>query len=216
MVADFDFDVEFEEEFLKSTQPKKEEHKKVGIPEIKVRGAKAAEIKAEKDQAAKEAVPEKIIEPQTTQIFTLRTTANREEQVMDFISANVTKKKIQVYSVVHPHGMRGYIFVEAESQSDVEQAIHGIPYAKGLIGRSIPYTDIEHMFEQHKVQANIKKNDIVEIISGPFKREKAKVTRIDHTKEDVVVELLDAAVPIPITVKFDAVKVIRSDGEAEE
>lgn len=215
MTADFDFDVEFEEEFLRNNQPKKED-KKQGMPEIKVRGAKAAEIKAEKEQAEKDAAPAKIVEPQTTQIFTLRTTANREEQVMDFISANVVKKKISVYSVIHPHGMRGYIFVEAESQSDVEQAAHGIPYAKGVIGRSIPYTDIEHMFEQHKVQANIKKNDIVEIISGPFKREKAKVTRIDHTKEDVVVELLEAAVPIPITVKFDAVKVIRSDGDAEE
>ena len=59
------------------------------------------------------------------------------------------------------------------------------------------------------------KNDIVEIISGAFKREKAKVTRIDKAKEEVVVELLEAAVPIPITLKIDAVKVIRRPGEDE-
>ena len=69
------------------------------------------------------------------------------------------------------------------------------------------------MLEQVKVQMNIQKNDVVEIIRGPFKRENAKVTRIDHAKEEVVVELLDAAVPIPITVKMDSVKVIRREGE---
>ena len=36
-------------------------------------------------------------------------------------------------------------------------------------------------------------------------------------KEEVVVELLEAAVPIPITVRMDAVKVIRREsGEEEE
>ena len=69
------------------------------------------------------------------------------------------------------------------------------------------------MLEQAKREVNIQRNDIVEIIAGPFKREQAKVTRIDHQKEDVVVELLEAAVPIPITVKIDAVKVIRRESE---
>ena len=63
---------------------------------------------------------------------------------------------------------------------------------------------------------NIQKKDIVEIISGPFKGENAKVSRIDRIKEDVVVELVEAAVPIPITVKIDAVKVIRRDTEEEK
>ena len=71
------------------------------------------------------------------------------------------------------------------------------------------------MLEQVKIQVNIQKNDIFEIISGPFKREKAKVTRIDQAKEEVIVELLEAAVPIPITVKLDAVKVIRREEEKE-
>ena len=72
------------------------------------------------------------------------------------------------------------------------------------------------MLEQVKREVDIRKNDIVEIISGPFKREQAKITRIDKAKEEVVVELLGAAVPIPITVKMDAVKVIRRDTEEEE
>ena len=110
-----------------------------------------------------------------TQIFALRTTANREDQVMDFVSSNAKKKNLEVYSIIRPHGLRGYIFIEAESRDAAEQSFQGVPYARGLLPNLVNYQEIEHMLEQVKIQVNIQKNDIVEIISGPFKREKAKV-----------------------------------------
>lgn len=150
------------------------------------------------------------------QIFALRTTTNREDQVMDFVSSNVQKKNLEVYSLIRPHGLRGYIFIEARDRQSAEEAYKGVPYARGLLPELIKYEEIEHMLEQIKREVNIQKQDIVEIISGPFKREKAKVTGIDKQKEEVVVELLEAAVPIPITVKLDSVKVIRRETEAGE
>ncbi len=156
------------------------------------------------------------VDENAAKIFALRTTANREDQVMDFITSNAIKKKLAVYSIIRPHGMRGYIFIESETKTDAEQAAFNVPYARGLLPKEIDYKEIEHMLEQAKRDVNIKKNDICEIITGPFKREKAKVTRIDKTKEEVVVELLEAAVPIPITVKLDSVKVIRRDEEEKE
>lgn len=153
-----------------------------------------------------------------THIFALRTTANREDQVMDFITSNIKKKKMDVYAIIRPHGMRGYIFVEAADRQNAELAAFNVPYARGILPHEINYSEIEHMLEQVKREVDIRKKDIVEIISGPFKREQARITRIDKAKEEVVVELLGAAVPIPITVKLDAVKVIRREGEmsAEE
>ena len=149
-------------------------------------------------------------------IYALRTTSNREDQVIDFISSNIIKRNINVFSVIRPHGLRGYIFVEAENRQAAEESYHKVPYARGLLPEPIKYEDVKHMLEQIKVQVNIQKNDIVEIISGPFKREQAKVTRIDQGKEEVVVELLEAAVPIPIVVKLDSVKVIRREGEEKK
>jgi len=146
-------------------------------------------------------------------IYAIRTTANREDQVMDFVTSNAQKKKLEVYSVIRPHGMRGYIFLEAGSRTDAEQAAFNVPYARGVLPKIVEYNEIEHMLEQVKKEVNIQKNDIAEIISGPFKREKAKIIRIDKTKEEVVVELLQAAVPIPITVKIDSVKVIRRESD---
>ena len=62
------------------------------------------------------------MEEQTSRIFALRTTANREDQVMDFVVSNAIKKGMNVMSVIRPHGMRGYIFVEADKKADAEQA----------------------------------------------------------------------------------------------
>lgn len=155
-------------------------------------------------------------EESTSFIFGLRTTANREDQVLDFISSNAVKKKLDVYSIIRPHGMRGYIFVEAKTRLAAEEAVFNVPYARGLLPKPIQIKEIEHLIEQVKPDINIRKNDIVEIIGGPFKREKAKVTRIDKTKEEVVVQLLESAVPIPITVKMDTVKVIRREDEPAE
>jgi len=151
-----------------------------------------------------------------SEIYTLKTTANREEQVLDFVVNNIKKKGLNVYSAFHPHGMRGYIFIESENKDEAQKSYQGVPYAKGLLRAPVSYQEIEHMLEQAKAQVNIQNKDIVEIISGPFKGEKARVTRIDQQKEEIVLELLESAVPIPITVKLDSVKVIRRDTEENE
>jgi len=146
-------------------------------------------------------------------IFAVRTTANREEQVVDFMDTNVKKKKLDVYSIVHAHGMRGYVFVEAKNQESAAEACFGIPYSRGILPKDVQYSEIEPMLEQIKAPMNIHERDIVEIIQGPFKKESARVKRIDEQKEEIVVELLEAAIPIPITVKMDWVKVIRRESE---
>ena len=75
-------------------------------------------------------------------IYALRTTSNREDQVMDFLSTNISKKNIPVYSVIRPHGMRGYIFIEAESKQRAEEAYYKVPYARGLLPQPIEYKEI--------------------------------------------------------------------------
>jgi transcriptional antiterminator NusG len=147
-------------------------------------------------------------------IYAVRTTANREDQVVDYLVSKADAGKAEgVYAIVRPHGMRGYIFIEAENEMVAQDCVARVPYARGILGRPVPFNEIEHMLEQVKVERNIQKGDIVEILSGAFKRDNAKVVRINEVKDEVVVELLEAAVPIPITLNMDAVKVIRRDEE---
>lgn len=149
-------------------------------------------------------------------IFVVKVTTNKEDQAVDLIADRADKKQLQVFSVARPHGLRGYIILEALDTPTAEQAIHNLPYVKSLITKPVAYNEIETMIQPVVAAINIEKGDIVEMLTEPFKREKAKVVRVDKTREEVVVELLEATVPIPITVKIDNVKVIRRTKEEEE
>ena len=149
-------------------------------------------------------------------IFIIKVTTNKEEQAVDLIADRVSKKELSVYSVLRPHGLRGYILLEAENRDSAEEAVFNLPYVKGIIGKTITYEEIKNMVEPSATTISIQEGDIVEIIAESFKREKAKVLRVDKQKEKVVVSLLGAVVPLPITLRIDNVKVIRRESEEEE
>ena len=149
-------------------------------------------------------------------IFVLKVTTNKEDQAVDLIEDRVKKKNLAVYSLIRPHGLRGYIFLEAIDRESAEESSYDLPYVKGIVSKTVSYEEIKDLLEPVIAAVKIEKGDIVEIIAEAFKKEKAKVIRVDKTKEEVVVELLEAAVPIPITVKIDNVRVIRREKEEKE
>lgn len=149
-------------------------------------------------------------------IFIIKVTTNKEDRALELISDKIHKKQLQVYALARPHGLRGYIFLEAEDRESAEEAAYNLPYVKGIIGKTVGYDEIKNMLEPVLEEINIEKGDIVEIIGEPFKKEKAKVVRIDKAKGEAVVTLLAAVVPIPVTVKLDNVKVIRREKEEAE
>lgn len=149
-------------------------------------------------------------------LFIIKVTTNKEERAVDMISDRVEKKSLNVFSVLRPHGLRGYVLLEAEDRDSAEEAVFNLPYVKGIIGKTIGYEEIKNMVEPSAAEISIKEGDMVEIIAEPFKKEKAKVIRIDKQKEEVVVSLLGAVVPLPVTIKLDNVKVIRRDEMEDE
>jgi len=148
-------------------------------------------------------------------IFIIKVTTNKEERALDLIAEHATKKQLNVYTVSRPHGLRGYILLEAQDRESAEEAAFNLPYVKGIIGKTISYDEVKAMLEPSIETININEGDIVEIISEPFKKEKAKVLRIDKQKEEVTVSLLGAVVPLPVTIKLDNVRVIRREDEDE-
>ncbi len=141
-------------------------------------------------------------------IFAVRITAGRENQVIDKLLSLGKRGTADLYSILAPSGVKGYIFVEADNADIVQSTIYGVSHVKGVVKGAVPMKDIEHFLEPQAVQIKIDKNDIVEITSGPFKGTRAKVTRVNKLKEEIVVEPLEAAVPIPITVKLDNLRII--------
>ena len=152
-------------------------------------------------------------------IFIIKVTTNKEEKAVDMIADRIEKKNLNAYAVLRPHGLRGYVLLEAEDRESAEEAVFNLPYVKGIIGKTITYEEIKNMVEPSVENIDIKEGDIVEIIGSTLKGEKAKVLRIDKQKEEVVVSLLGAVVPLPVTIKIDNVRVVRREemeGETEE
>ena len=150
-------------------------------------------------------------------IFIVKVTTNKEDRVMEMLKDKIEKKNLPVFSAVRPHGLRGYILLEADERDIAEEAAFNLPYVKGILPKLVQYEEVKTMLEPKVAEIHIEKGDIVEIIAEPFKKEKAKVVRVDKQKGEAVVTLLQAAIPIPVTVKLDNLRILRrEDLKAEE
>ncbi len=145
-------------------------------------------------------------------IFTIRVTVGRESTVINTLANRAQNMALPVKSIFYPFELKGYLFIETE-EGILEKLTSGVPHVRGLIERPVPFEQIKHFLEAKRVEIKINRGDIVEIISGPFKGERGKITRVDETKDEVTVEFLEAAVPIPITVAIDSVKLTQRGEE---
>jgi transcriptional antiterminator NusG len=175
------------------------------LPQIKIKQKPVVVEEVKEDQS------EAVKFETDSLIFIVKVTTNKEAKAIELISEKVNKKGVNIYSVVKPNGLRGYIILESPDKENAEEAVFNLPYIKGIIPKQISYEEIKTMIEPRASDVKIEKNDIVEIISESFKNEKAKVLRVDKTKGEAVVSLLGAIVPIPVTVKLDNLRVIRRE-----
>ncbi len=149
-------------------------------------------------------------------IYSLRTTSGRENIVVDMLSIKIKTEALNVKSVIHPAELKGYIFIEGEI-GHIHKAVQGMLHVKSLMEKPIGLNDIERFLEIKKVIVDI--GDEVEVVGGAFKGEKGLVKRLDKTKDEVTIELLEASMPIPITISTSFVKILkkapRQEGSSE-
>lgn len=148
-------------------------------------------------------------------IYTVRTTAGRELIVIDMINNRVRADNLRVKSISHPGELKGYVFIEGP-EGDVRKSVQGVMHIKGFIEKPVTLPEIQQFFETKNVKITVSEGDIVEIVGGPFKGEKGRVQRIDKVKDEVTVELLEASIPIPVTISVELLKLIKRDKPAPE
>ena len=153
-------------------------------------------------------------------LYILKTSIGQEQNVAREIQARLSGtgslREIQheIYGVLSPHFMRGYIFVEASALHHVEKLIGRVGVSttpmkncrKVLDGES-PLGDVLPYLEPKAATTGIEEGSIVEIHGGAFRGQAARVTRVTESKEEVTVELFEAAVPVALTVRADQVRV---------
>lgn len=160
---------------------------------------------------AEETTVQAPAEAQKSAIFAVKTTANQERSVANMISMVARKEQLDIRSVLVPEELKGYVLVESPMLEIVEQAITNIPHAKAVVRGASSIAEVQHFLAPKPTVTGISEGDIVELTAGPFKGEKARVKRIDEAKEEITVELSEAMVPIPVTVRGDIVRVLSKE-----
>lgn len=144
-------------------------------------------------------------------IFPVRTTVGQEQMVVDILGAKIAKEDLNIYSIAVVPGIKGYILLEADNEITVRRGINDTPHIKGsgIVKGAVNIDDLSGLLESKPLMKTLQEGQTIEIVSGPFKGEKAKITRVNTAKEEVTVELLEAAVKIPVTIKAENVKIVQ-------
>ena len=141
-------------------------------------------------------------------IYTIKTVVGRENVVLDAVASKARSENLAIQALVHPEEIKGYVFVEG-TIDDIDKAVKALPHSRGLIKKPVDIKEIERFLQPRKVEVELNTGDMIEIIGGPFKGEKGKVTRYDKVKRELTMEPTETPVPIPITVSVEFVKVLQ-------
>ena len=150
-----------------------------------------------------------------TAVFAVRTTAGQEKNVAKLIEAKVKMNDLQIQSVLVPELLKGYVFIEADGPHSVEKGITGVRHVRSRVPGVVTFPEVERYIVVKPVIEELDEDDLVEVIGGPFKGMRAKITRVDKAKEDVTLELLEATFTLPITVHADYVKLVEKQKKDE-
>lgn len=141
-----------------------------------------------------------------SKFFAIRTTGGQEHIVVNLAQNRINSKKIPVRSILLLESFKGYIIIEAPDSNIAYDALIGVRHVKGQIRGELPYKDIESYLVKRPVVSELNIDDTVEVVAGPFKSMKAKITRVDYEKQEATVLLLDSPYQIPVTVDANYLK----------
>ena len=153
-------------------------------------------------------------------LYILKTSIGQEQNVAGEIRARLSGTgsladiQVKIFGVLSPHYMKGFIFVEAAALHHVQKLIGrvgvGVTPLKNcskVLDGEAPLEDVLPYLEPKAATSGIEEGCIVEISGGAFRGQAARVTRVAESKEEVTVELFEAAVPVALTVRADQVRV---------
>jgi transcriptional antiterminator NusG len=150
-------------------------------------------------------------------VFVIKTTTGQERNVARLLAAKIEMEKIPIKAILVPDTLKGYVFIEADGPHLIEEAITGVRHVRSRIPGLVNFNEIERYIVRKPVIEDLYEDDVVEITGGPFKGMRAKITRIDKSKGEVTLELLEATFTLPITVHSDYVKLVeKSKTRSEE
>ena len=144
----------------------------------------------------------------TGSIFPVKTTGGQEKTVATFVANRAIQKGKPIYSVLALDTWKGYVLFEAPNSQVVDESIQGFKHVRSKIPGMMQYSDIEKFLVTKSMVAELNEGDTVEIVAGPFKTMRAKISRVEKEKQEITVVLIDTAFAMPITIDGSYVKIV--------
>jgi transcriptional antiterminator NusG len=163
-------------------------------------------VQEQQHEEQQEAKPSPTSSSSDSKFYAIRTTGGQEHIVANILQNKINAKKIGIYSILLLDNFKGYIIVEAPDANVAFQALAGVRHIRGQIRGELPFKDIEGYLVKKPVVSDLTIDDTVEVVAGPFKAMKAKITRVDYEKQEATVVLLDSPYQIPVTVDANYLK----------
>lgn len=138
----------------------------------------------------------------------MKTTGGQERTVATFVANKAMQKKKPIYSILALDTWKGYVLFEAPNSQVVDECIQGFKHVRSKIPGMMQFQDIEKFLVTKSMVAELSDGDIVEIVAGPFKTMRAKISRIEPAKQEVTVVLLDTPYQLPVTVDAAYLKIV--------
>jgi transcriptional antiterminator NusG len=133
----------------------------------------------------------------------------QERNVAMMLADKSKVEGISIASILSPIELKGYIIIESAAPHAVDELIRGMRHTRSRVQGLVDPNEVDHYLETKPVVEGLEEGVLVEVIAGPFKGMQAKVVRVDASKEEVTVEILEAAFTLPITVHADYVREVK-------
>lgn len=144
-----------------------------------------------------------------TALYAVKVTIGQERNVALLLADRAKVENLPIASILAPVELRGYIIVETPAPYAVDELIRGMRHTRGRVQGLVDPSEVDHYLVTKPVIEGLEVGALVEVIAGPFKGMQAKIIRIDEPKEEVTVEILEAAFTLPITLHADYVREVK-------
>ncbi|MCL4333091.1 MAG: transcription elongation factor Spt5 [Candidatus Thermoplasmatota archaeon] len=145
-------------------------------------------------------------------IIVVKTTIGQEVKIARDIGLKARiEKHDYLFSILVPPDVKGYIFIETLYPDRTMALLRTIRGARNMIAGEVQLSEIENYLVSKPAVESLGVGNYVEVTEGPFKGEKARITHVDTQKDEITLELQNAIVPIPLTVKADSVKLLEKE-----
>lgn len=142
-------------------------------------------------------------------IIIIKTTIGQEIRIARDIGMKAQSENVDyIYSVLVPPDLKGYVFVETLYPDRTMALLRNVRGARNMISGDVDIKEIEIYLTSKPATESLEVGNLVQIIDGPFKNEVARITHIDQARDEITLELQNAVIPIPLTVKADSVRVL--------